>query len=83
VFGATVLRRREYGCVARNEPPHGKTLAVQVRFRGRHCRCITILLDPGRFLNRLLNGLILMQPAIAVASIDCGKKCRGDGIGRG
>jgi hypothetical protein len=38
-------------------------------------QCITILLDPGRFLNRLVADLILIlsRTIMAVASIDRGK----------
>jgi hypothetical protein len=48
-------------------------------------RYITILLDPGGFLNRLGADLILIPPRgniMTAASIDCGKKCKGDGIER-
>jgi len=76
-----------HGRAHRSIPPHGRLFQqhwpVQVRLRARHRRRITILLDPGRFLNRLLTGLILMLPAIVIASIDRGRKCRGDGIERG
>jgi hypothetical protein len=32
-FGATVLRRQEQVCMARDELPHGKTFAAQVRLK--------------------------------------------------
>jgi hypothetical protein len=35
-------------------------------------QCITILLDPGRFLNRLLVDLTLNLPQMAAASFDHG-----------
>jgi hypothetical protein len=44
-------------------------------FRSQQRRCTTILLDPGRFLNRLAADLILTLPRMtpAAASIDRGK----------
>src|SRR6266576_4944172 len=47
-------------------------------------RGITILLDPGGFLNRLAADLILTPPRniMTAASIDCGKSAKGDGIDR-
>jgi hypothetical protein len=40
-----------------------------------------ILLDPGRLLNRLAAGLILVLPRIMTAAL-MAAKCGGDGIGR-
>jgi hypothetical protein len=45
---------------------------MQMRSRSRYRRDITILLDPGRFLNRLLVDLILILPRMAAASFDRG-----------
>jgi hypothetical protein len=44
-------------------------------FRSQRRQCTTILLDPGRFLNRLVGDLILILPpmTLAAASIDRGK----------
>ena len=47
-------------------------------------RWITILLDPGGFLNRLAADLILIPPRniMTAASIDCGKSAKGMEIER-
>ena len=62
-FGATVLRRPESSLRGPRRTASWKKIGRSGAFSGRHRRCITILLDPGRFLNRLL-GLILAQPAM-------------------
>ena len=83
--GATVLRRPEQACVARHEPRQDRAddraalrqiiptaSAGAGVFGSRQRQCITILLDPGRFLNRLQIDLILNLPRMAAASIDRG-----------